>query len=138
MNENKIRHLEMIHSIIARMASNCFVLKGWVVTLVSGIFVLSSKDSNKIYFLIAYIPLIAFWFLDSFYLRLEREFKVLYEKVRLKDDSEIDFNMRRGNINLTVDDSQKLCYGRCLFSITEAGFYVPCAALVTVLIFLVA
>lgn len=33
--ENKIKHPEMIESIIERMGSNSFKLKGWAVTLVS-------------------------------------------------------------------------------------------------------
>lgn len=33
--ENKIKHPEMIESIIERMGSNSFQLKGWAVTLVS-------------------------------------------------------------------------------------------------------
>ena len=55
--ENKLKHLEMIQGIINRMASNSFALKGWSVTLVAGIFALSSKDANEIYFLITYIPI---------------------------------------------------------------------------------
>ena len=34
--ENKIKYLEMIQSVINRMANNSFCLKGWTVTLVSG------------------------------------------------------------------------------------------------------
>ena len=47
--ENKLKHLEMIQGIINRMASNSFALKGWSVTLVAGIFALSSKDAKKLY-----------------------------------------------------------------------------------------
>lgn len=46
--ENKLKHLEMIQGIINRMASNSFALKGWSVTLVAGIFALSSKDASSI------------------------------------------------------------------------------------------
>ncbi len=46
----KEKHLEMIQGIINRMASNCFALKGWAVTLVSGIFALSDKNTEKMYF----------------------------------------------------------------------------------------
>ena len=35
---NKIEHMKMIQSIIERMSRNSFALKGWVVTLVAGIF----------------------------------------------------------------------------------------------------
>lgn len=73
-NESKLKHLEMIQGIINRMASNSFALKGWAVTLVAGIFALASKDTDKIYFLIAYVPIVVFWFLDSYYLLQERLF----------------------------------------------------------------
>lgn len=55
--ELKIRHLEMIQDIINRMAQNSFALKGWAVTLISGILILSAKDSNLLFFLLAYIPM---------------------------------------------------------------------------------
>jgi len=32
MMENKIKHLEMLQNVIARMASNSFIIKGWSVT----------------------------------------------------------------------------------------------------------
>ena len=70
--ENRIKHLELIQGIITRMAGNSFMLKGWAVTLVSGIFVLASKDTDKLYFLVAYLPVLIFWGLDSYYLLQER------------------------------------------------------------------
>ena len=48
MMDNKVNHLEMIQGVISRMASNSFALKGWAVTLVAGIFALSSKDADKL------------------------------------------------------------------------------------------
>ena len=79
--ENKIKHLELIQSVINRMASNSFALKGWGVTLVAGIFVLAGKDADKLYFLVAYIPIIVFWGLDAYYLLQERLYCALYDKV---------------------------------------------------------
>ena len=76
--ENKINHLNMIQDVINRMASNSFALKGWSVTLIAGIFVLSSKDNDKLYFLVSYIPVIVFWGLDSYYLLQERLYRALY------------------------------------------------------------
>ena len=85
--ENKLKHLEMVQSVINRMANNSFMLKGWAVTLVAGIFVLAGKDTDKLYFLVAYIPVIVFWGLDSYYLLQERLYRGLYEKVRLSEES---------------------------------------------------
>lgn len=92
--EKKINHLEMIQGIINRMASNSFALKGWAVTLIAGIFALAGKDADKMYFLVAYIPIIIFWGLDSYYLLQERLYRALYDKVRLLPEEKIDFSMK--------------------------------------------
>ena len=132
-NENKLKHLEMIQGIINRMASNSFALKGWAVTLVAGIFALASKDTDKIYFLIAYVPIVVFWFLDSYYLLQERLFRSLYGKVRQLPENEIDFDM---NTKRDEFKSEKNTFNACLFSVTEAGFYIPLAIVSTGIIIL--
>lgn len=124
--EKRIKHLEMIQAIITRMASNSFALKGWAVTLVAGIFALSSKEADKLYFLIAYVPIIIFWGLDTYYLRQERLFRCLYNSVRVKSDTEIDFCM-----NTSEFKSNETQYQNCLLSTTEIWFYLPLALLST-------
>ena len=44
--DKKLKHLEMVQGVINRMASNSFMLKGWAVTLVAGIFALAGKDTD--------------------------------------------------------------------------------------------
>ena len=56
--EDKRKHLELVQGVINRMAGNSFMLKGWAVTLVAGIFALAGKDTDKLYFLVAYVPII--------------------------------------------------------------------------------
>lgn len=131
--ENKLKHLEMIQGIINRMASNSFALKGWSVTLVAGIFALSSKDANEIYFLIAYIPIVVFWLLDAYYLLQERLFRSLYGKVRRLSEDEIDFDM---NIAKNEFKSEKNTFCACMISVTEAGFYIPLSIVTTAVIIL--
>ena len=75
--EKKMKHLEMIQGVINRMAGNSFMLKGWTVTLVSGIFVLAGRDMDKQYFIVAYIPVFVFWCLDAYYLLQERLYRSL-------------------------------------------------------------
>ena len=67
------------------MASNSFYIKGWTITLVSGILVLASKTSGWWYYLFPSCPILFFWALDSYYLYLERKFKDLYDYVRTKN-----------------------------------------------------
>ncbi len=45
--DNKHKHLELVQGVVNRMASNLFMLKGWAVTLVAGIFDLAGKDADK-------------------------------------------------------------------------------------------
>src|SRR5689334_17857397 len=91
--ENKLKHLEFLQLVIIRMAANSFLLKGWTVTLVAALFALAAKDSNKKYIVVAYFPVLVFWLLDAYFLSQERLFRNLYEAVRNKKESEIDFSM---------------------------------------------
>ena len=128
--EAKIRHLEMIQTVINRMANNSFMLKGWAVTLVAGVFVLSSHNASKVFFLVAYVPIILFWFLDSYYLQFERKFIVLYNNVGNREEPDYTFNIAPP----PSSKSDKTEYTQSLFSTTEFGFYFPTAILVAVII----
>jgi hypothetical protein len=129
----KIKHLEMIQGVINRMASNSFMLKGWAVTLVAGIFALAAKDTNKLYFIITYVPILFFWGLDAYYLRQERLFRKLYNKVRKQNENEIVFSM---NTNLPEFKCKQTTYADSLFSTTEIWFYLPLALLTLAVIIL--
>jgi len=125
--EKRIKHLELIQGIINRLSSNSFMLKGWAVTLVAGIFAISSKDADKMYFLIAYIPVIVFWFLDAYYLGQERLYRCLYDEVRAKQETEIDFSLDPTPFKNAKGD----VFSSCLLSKTECGFYLPLALICT-------
>ena len=134
MEDNKkIKHLEMIQEIIKRMASNSFMLKGWTVTLIAGIFVLSTKDADKLYFFIAYIPILVFWGLDSYYLLQERLYRSLYDKVRTLNENDIDFSMKATK-KLFKSTNNKFC--SCLFSKMEMWFYLPLVLVCTIVLIL--
>ena len=132
--ENKIQYLEMIQGVITRMAWNSFTTKGWAIALVIGIFASAIMVvANKIYCLLAYIPIIVFWFLDTYYLQLERKYRALYEKVRVEDaKGNLDIKISVSNIG----DSKNLWYLSCFTSIRELGFYLPFTALIFVVTFL--
>ena len=91
--EKKLKHLEMIQGVINRMAHCSFLLKGWSVILVSGLFALAAKDANPLFVYLAYLPVIAFWVLDGYYLYQERLYRKLYGEVRKLDAGDIDFDM---------------------------------------------
>lgn len=131
--ENKIKHLELIQGVINRMAGNSFALKGWAVTLIAGIFVLASKDADKSYFLVAYVPITVFWGLDSYYLLQERLYRSLYEKVRFLPEDKIDFSMKASAKEFK---SEKNTFWDCFISPTELWFYLPLALVSTGIVIL--
>lgn len=121
LNENKIKHLEFIQGVINRMAQNSFLLKGWTVTIVVGLFAFANtKEMDSSYLLIAYIPVFFFWFLDGYFLRQERLFRKLYDSVRIKEEANIDYSMNTSPFNDEVDSWIRVC-----FSKTLRLFYIP-------------
>lgn len=64
------------------MASNSFLIKGWSLTVASGLVGFAIKDGLPWIALAGTVPTICFWSLDSYYLRQERLFRKLYDAVR--------------------------------------------------------
>ena len=129
--EQKLKHLEFIHSTINRMANNSFLIKAWSVTLVSGSFVLSVKDSNIKYIVIAYAPTFFFWCLDAYFLWQERIFRDHYDYVRTHDNSRIDFSMK------PKKSSKNSTYFRSLFSLTLLLYYIGIFVTLLIVIYLI-
>ena len=82
------KDLEFVQSIITRMASNSFLLKGWSITVTTAFLALSAKDPNPFFAIIPLFPAIAFWGLDAYYLRQERLYRKLYNDLRLGEEEE--------------------------------------------------
>ncbi len=89
----KLKHLEFIQNVITRMNTNSFMIKGWAVTLVAALFALSAKEANTKFYIIAFIPIVAFWILDGFFIATERRFRDLYKDAASKTESTVDFDM---------------------------------------------
>lgn len=77
-NENKLKHLEFIQSVITRHNSNSFMLKGWAITITAALFALAGSQGNPLIGIIAMLPIFLFKKIDSFYLSNERKFRDLY------------------------------------------------------------
>lgn len=102
--EDRIKHLEFIQNIVNRMAANSFILKGWSVTIISGIMVLSLTNSMHSFIYLALIPAFIFWGLDAYYLRQERLFRALYDYVRKNNSKKLEpFSLDTNLIKEKVD-----------------------------------
>ncbi|MBI2045425.1 hypothetical protein HYT23_05175 [Candidatus Pacearchaeota archaeon] len=98
--DDKKAHLEFLQLAINRMASNSFILKGWNITLIVGLFALTLKDLSSVYLYLAILPALAFWGLDAYYLRQERLFRELYDSVRKTKRKDIDpYSLNTQSVN---------------------------------------
>ncbi len=118
---NKLKHLEMIQGVVNRLASNSFSIKQWTVALVSALFVLAVRADDYVLLLISLVPVLAFWFLDSYYLWQERLFRTLYADISVTEESMIDFSMKYRNTE---------SYWDAFFSTTLLIFYCLLVTLV--------
>ena len=91
--EQKLKHLEFLQNIISRMANNSFMLKGWIITILGAILGLNKDDIDHKIVLVGIFLTVMFWILDAYFLKRERYFRKVYDEVRDKDDSAIDFSM---------------------------------------------
>jgi len=130
MDTNKITHLDFIQKTINRLANNSFLIKGWSVTLVAALATLSSGTKDQ-YLIIAYLPVIIFCFLDSYYLWQERLYREHYERIRMKTEKDIDFSMK-----ITRGLSQKFSYFETLISTAILPFYLAVIGTVVILMFI--
>jgi hypothetical protein len=83
---DRIKHLEMIQAVVNRLAGNSFLVKGWAITVAGALFGFALTAHKGTVALVAAVPILAFWLLDTYFLRAERLFRALYDEVRLKDD----------------------------------------------------
>lgn len=113
---DKSEHLNMIQSVISRMANNSLQVKCWCVTIVAAIIVLS--DSAIIW--VGLLPVALFCCLDCYYLWQEQRYRELYNEKREKDDT--DFEM--GSPKTPISDA--------VFSVSTLPFYLVITAVLTI------
>ena len=112
--ENKRAHLEMLQAIINRMSVNSFLLKGWSVVLISAFFALAAGGAQTLFVYLAYFPAIAFWGLDAYFLRQERLFRRLYDRVRHLAETDVDFSMDTSTADGEVADWSTVVFSKTL------------------------
>lgn len=116
------KHLDFINGVIGRLAGNSFQMKSWNVALAAAaIGFAASKDSHGTAAAFAVVPSLAFWFLDGYYLGLERLYRELYRAANADRKAAYDL------------DAGKLSFGGWLSAtlrISVAGLHLPMIAVI--------
>lgn len=131
LSEDQRQHLAFIQDVITRMNSNSFSLKGLMITIVAvlGAFFVGNYDKSTaiIYLGIALLLVVLFWFLDSYYLKMEQQYRKLYDDVVAGKVDAYKMNA----------DDYEVCYCSILFSKTIWPLYIPVLAILIVAIILI-
>jgi hypothetical protein len=115
------KHLEMIQKIIDRFAQNCFLIKGWVITVaLAGYGFFLSNKTKPIFLLLIITAVVIFWVLDSYYLKQERLFRKLYAK------NAADLNSKKYSYSMDVSEykDEIHCVICTMFSFPTVLFYL--------------
>lgn len=129
-----LKEINIIQGIINRMASNSFMIKGWAITLVVATLLLKGNNYQT---LVAFVPLLAFWILDTFFLQTERKYRKLHKwviKNRLKTSEfilDMDTDRLQEDKDYKVDSKIKIA-----FSITLITFYGSILIILIVYVFI--
>ena len=128
-----IKHLEIIQSVISRLAKNAFMFNGWSMTLVVATIVLMVKSDlkNPLIILTVLVPIFGFWFLGGYFVRQERLFRRLYEET--SSLSETNFSMDTGRFR-----QESYCRRRSAIVSTPLMVFYSIEVAFVVLVFLIA
>ena len=138
-------HLTMIQGIINRLSQNSFLLKGWSVVLVSALLAIAANSSKDDLIFVAFLPAVAFWGLDGYFLWQERLFRALYDHARGLDEAHVDYGLntkefRPGSTfwrefrgHRRSDRPRRITWPRATFSRTLLAFHGAVLATVAIL-----
>lgn len=129
MEADKIKHLEFIQSIITRMGSNSFQIKGWCITISSALLAIYASTKNDLFIILAVAPTIMFWFLDSYYLMQERKFRALYNDISGVSNRRLEIKPFEMRIDSYSYGEYRFCSVLC--SVTIVALYLPICFVLT-------
>lgn len=127
MTDDTFKHLEFIQNIVTRMNTNSFQIKGWAVTISSALLAVYAATKNQNFILVSILPVLVFWFLDTYYLTQERKFRGLYKDVA--GISEQPKKLKPFEMRPDLYVGGEYCFGNALLSPTISGLYVPLLAI---------
>lgn len=139
LSDTTITYLQMIQATIDRMSTSSAIFKGFAASIVAGVSAISFGNINKWILLLSFIPVGCFLILDIYYLRLEKRFRFLYNRVRT-GEKEVDFNLNPPKVNeiLKLNEKANVRVKDCVLSPSILLFYIPMiliCAVVTIMSF---
>lgn len=127
MNEEKLKHLEFIQAVIARLNSNSFQLKAVTTTLVTALIALYASTSKLEFLLIGTIPTFIIWCVDAHYLHTEKKYIELYNNASGIEVSNTVISIF--SMDISSFNSTKYISTSGFLNYTILWFYMPILAI---------
>ncbi|MFB2701913.1 hypothetical protein [Aeromonas veronii] len=125
--EEKIKSLEMLQSIIGRLAQNSFMIKGWGISLLTAVIAIAMDKEKPALILVGTFFYLFFWGMDAYYLYQEKIFRRIYE-YHAKHNGGLGFNFFDITPNPENMEKWGICitpYIRVFFSVTMQLLHIP-------------
>jgi hypothetical protein len=129
--ELRIKELEMVQAIITRLAGYGAVIKNWCITVTTGVCGFAISQHKPAVILLAFLPIIVFSILDAEYLRAERRYRAVFNRLRSEDWNDMP------TFDLRAAAASPIEFANAYGSWSILSFYLPIALGVAIM-FLVA
>jgi hypothetical protein len=121
-------YLQMVQSVITRLATQSTAVKTWCVTVTAALLGFGVKADTTVAAFIGFYVIVAFAALDAYYLCLERAYRALYQEA-LADGSvpwklAVDGPRLRDIIGALRSPSVALIYGSSILAVVVVGVFV--------------
>jgi hypothetical protein len=126
--ELRVKHLDMVQTVVGRMATQSATLKNYSITVTTAVCGFAVSLERPWVASLALLPIVIFGLLDTQYLRLERQFRSLFDLIRSEDWNTMPtFEINRNR-------APKISFIKALGSWSILSFYALLAIGVLILI----
>lgn len=123
------KEIDLIQNCISRMAQNSFVIKGWTISLLAVIVALLPEKVDldiRVLCIISFAVTVCFWYLDSYYLKMECLYRWKYTWVIKNRLNTLDYiyDLNPHNAETWVGGSSEPKMMSVMFSKTMRPMYL--------------
>jgi hypothetical protein len=119
--ELRVKHLEMLQSLVTRMAGYGASFKSYCITVATTVVGFGFTLHRPLVSALAILPILAFASADAQYLRVERRFREVFDLVRVQSWEQMP------SFEMNLDHAPAASYWNAATSWSILGFYAPLA-----------
>lgn len=124
-----LKEIDLIQACITRMAQNSFMVKGWMISLIAVIIALLPEKiafDVRIICVVSLVVTIAFWYLDAFFLKMEKLYRLKYEWVIQNRQKTLEYcyDLNPHNMKMRLPGIGEPNMGEIMFSKSLVPLYL--------------